>query len=151
VDDALRARALDYLERHQVMTLATAGPDGPWAAAVFYASDGFRLYFLSSPRSRHAQHLAAHPRAGAAIHEDYRDWPEIKGIQLEGRVAELSGPELDAARARYAAKFPVVGNAARLPPVLAAALARVRWYVLVPDALHLVDNAAGFGKRERVI
>ena len=29
----------DYLGGHHVMTLATCGPEGPWAAAVFYASD----------------------------------------------------------------------------------------------------------------
>ena len=40
-DDA-RARALAYVAGHHVMTLATQGPDGPWAAAVFYAADGFR-------------------------------------------------------------------------------------------------------------
>jgi uncharacterized protein len=150
VDEALRARALDYLERHSVLTLATAGPDGPWAAAVFYVNDGFRLFFLSSPRSRHAVNLAASPRAAAAIQEDYRDWPEIKGIQLEGTVAEVGGAELQAVRARYAAKFPVVGQAARMPPAIAAALAQVRWYALTPDALHLIDNSAGFGRRERV-
>lgn len=37
-----------YLEQHRVMTLATCGPDGPWAAAVFYVSVGSTLYFLSS-------------------------------------------------------------------------------------------------------
>ena len=36
-----------YLEQHRVMTLATCGPDGPWAAAVFYVSVGSTLYFLA--------------------------------------------------------------------------------------------------------
>ena len=29
-----------YLAGHHVMTLATHGPEGPWAAAVFYAWTG---------------------------------------------------------------------------------------------------------------
>ncbi|APR05899.1 hypothetical protein [Thauera chlorobenzoica] len=37
---------LTYLQRHHVMTLATHGAGGPWAAAVFYVNDGADLYFL---------------------------------------------------------------------------------------------------------
>jgi uncharacterized protein YhbP (UPF0306 family) len=148
---ALRAKVLDYLDRHNVMTLATAGPAGPWAAAVFYVHDGFTLYFLSSPTSRHATDAAANPRVAATIHEDYRDWPQIKGVQLEGRVAEVADAELPRVRALYGAKFPVVGRIAEAPPFLVAALARVRWYALTPDALFFVDNAAGFGRRSKVI
>ena len=32
----LPAAVAEYLARHHVMTLATQGGDGPWAAAVFY-------------------------------------------------------------------------------------------------------------------
>ena len=35
-----------------VMTLATGGDQGPWAAALFYVHEGFTLYFLSSPAIR---------------------------------------------------------------------------------------------------
>lgn len=151
MDEALRERVLAYLGAHHVLTLATAGPEGPWAAAVFYVHDGLTLYFLSSPTSRHAQHLAANPRAAAAIHEDYRDWPDIKGVQLEGRVAEVGEGEAARVRALYGAKFPVVGKIAEAPPFIVAALARVRWYALTPDAVHFVDNAAGFGRRARLL
>ncbi|MBX3613624.1 MAG: pyridoxamine 5'-phosphate oxidase family protein [Burkholderiaceae bacterium] len=59
---ALHQRVLAYLGEHRVMTLATQGRDGPWAAAVFYASEGFDLYFLSSPSTRHCADLSANPR-----------------------------------------------------------------------------------------
>ena len=59
----LKARVLALLGEHHVMTLASVGADGPWAAAVFYAHDDLRLYFLSAPTSRHAVNLAAEPRA----------------------------------------------------------------------------------------
>ena len=52
-------RALAYLYDHNVMSLATSNNDGMWAAAVFYASDGFELYFLSSPKTRHAINIDA--------------------------------------------------------------------------------------------
>ena len=74
-----RALALAYLAAHQVMTLATRTADDLWAAAVFYASEGFQLYFLSAGHTRHARHIAARPRVAATIQEDYRDWPDIRG------------------------------------------------------------------------
>ena len=55
----LRDQATAYVEGHNVMTLATHGPEGVWAAAVFYANDGFTLQFLSAPSSRHSRNIAA--------------------------------------------------------------------------------------------
>jgi hypothetical protein len=43
VTTSTREDALSYLEAHNVATLATNGPEGPWAAAVFYANTGFTL------------------------------------------------------------------------------------------------------------
>lgn len=140
----------DYLAGHHVMTLATQGPDGPWAAAVFYANDGGRLFFLSSPGSRHCRNLAQDPRCAATIQEDYGDWPQIKGIQLEGRVSELQGEEEARARERYAEKFPLVGRLASAPPAIVKALARVRWYRLLPERFYFIDNSRGFGQREEI-
>lgn len=143
------AAALAYLEAHHVMTLATSGPAGPWAAAVFYASEGFALTFLSSPRSRHAADLEADPRVAAAIHEDYHDWPPIQGLQLEGRARLLQGAEAEAAAALFARKFPLVADPTQAE--VRRALERVGWYRLEPSAVYFVDNARGFGRRERVL
>ena len=56
---ALRARIEAFLQAHHVMSLATSGPEGPWSAAVFYASDGVTLYFLSAAASRHSRDIEA--------------------------------------------------------------------------------------------
>ena len=140
----------DYLAGHHVMTLATQGPDGPWAAAVFYAGDGCSLIFLSSPNTRHCRNLAFDARCAATIQEDCRDWTQIKGIQLEGRVIELQGDEERRAQALYGEKFPVVGPLAKVPPAIVKALAKVRWYRLVPERLHFIDNSKGFGHRDEI-
>jgi uncharacterized protein YhbP (UPF0306 family) len=151
MDGTLRTRVEEFLDRHHVMTLATAGSGAPWAAAVFYVRDGLRLYFVSSPRSRHAQDLAANPRVAAAIQGECQGWTEIEGVQLEGRVAPVDDAELPRVRALYGARFPFLGNAGEVPPAILAALARVRWYELVPEALYLLDNSRGFGHRERLL
>lgn len=145
-----REKALAYLAAHNVMTLATYGPGGPWSAAVFYASEEFTLYFVSSPGSRHARDLARDARVAAAIHEDYRDWRAIQGIQLAGTVERLEGERREAALACYRGKFGFLGQpVAALAPVLAA-LGKAACYRLAPTELHWIDNAAGFGARTPV-
>ena len=139
-----------YLEQHRVVTLATCGPDGPWAAAVFYVSVGSTLYFLSSPSSRHCRNLTLDPRCAATVQEDYSDWTLIKGVQLEGLVSEVGGDEALIARQRYADKFPLIGRLASASAVIVAALAKVHWYRLQPRHMHFIDNSRGFGHRERV-
>lgn len=141
-----RQLALDYLAAHRVMTLATQGEDGIWAAPVFYASQQFELTFLSAAHTRHIRHLDANPLAAAAIYEQQQDWTAIRGIQLEGKVSRLAGAEQAAAIARYLARFPAVKS----DPDLAPALARVNWYRLRPRRLYFVDNSQGLGHRDEI-
>ncbi len=150
VDTALYHRVLDYLRGHNVMTLATSGPGGIWAAAVFYVNDDLELYFLSAPASRHGINIAANPRVAATIQEDYRDWREIKGIQLEGTVRKLEGFEQAAALTRYGAKFPLVANLAQAPREIATAFSKIGWYQVTPESLYFIDNSRGFGHRDPV-
>lgn len=144
-------RVLAYLREHRVMTLATQGRDGPWAAAVFYASDGFDLYFLSSPSTRHCADLSANPRVAATIQQDYADWAQIRGVQLEGVVRPLAGADAARARELYGAKFPIVGQLAQAPAAIVEAFAKIGWYRVVPDRLYFVDNSVRFGHRDQVI
>jgi uncharacterized protein YhbP (UPF0306 family) len=142
-----RALALQYLANHQVMTLATRTAADLWAAAVFYASDRFHLYFLSAGHTRHARHIAANPRVAATIQEDYRDWPAIQGIQLEGEVARLEGDARRKALAIYRDRYPFIAGAGA---ELQQALARVNWYRLTPTRLYFIDNSQGLGHRDEV-
>lgn len=148
--EPLGERVLDYLRGHHVMTLATHGDSGPWAAAVFYVNDGFTLYCLSAPSSRHGTNLAQNPRVSATIQEDCADWPEIKGVQLEGAACEISGEEERRARSLYGEKYPVVGKLAQAPAAIVKAMAKVRWYKVVPERLYFIDNSAGFGHRDEI-
>ncbi|MCP4419494.1 MAG: pyridoxamine 5'-phosphate oxidase, partial [Chloroflexi bacterium] len=100
-------KALTYLATHNVMTLATTGAEGVWAAAVFYVNDDFTLYFLSAPTTRHSLNIARETAVSATIQEDYNNWSVIKGIQLEGKAEQISGTEQLAAIARYGSKFPI--------------------------------------------
>lgn len=144
-------RVLAYLREHRVMTLATQGRDGPWAAAVFYASEGFDLHFLSAPSTRHCADLSANPRVAATIQEDYADWSQIRGVQLEGVARPLAGAQAARVRELYGEKFPIVGRLAQAPAAIVEAFAKIRWYRIVPDRLYFVDNSVRFGHRDQVI
>jgi len=142
-----RERALAFVAGHHVMTLATNGPLGLWAAAVFYAHDGFRFVFLSAGHTRHAQNLAVVPDVAATIQAEYDNWAAIKGIQLEGTVEQLHGARQATAMALYATRFDFLAQ-----PVAAIerAMARVNWYELRPRRVYFVDNARGFGHRDEI-
>ncbi len=150
MEAALGTRVLDYLKARSVATLATSGSDGPWAAAVFFVNRGFTLYFLSSAASRHCQNLARNPRVAASAQEDTADWRKIKGVQLEGTASEITGEERSEALRLYSEKFPLVGLLSTAPAAIVDAMARVRWYKVVPERLYFIDNSAGFGHRDQV-
>lgn len=153
MSDALRQMVYDYLKGHNTMTLATSAGDLPWAATVFYASDELRLYFFSAPESRHCQNIAANERVAVTIQEDYGDWRQIKGIQLEGRVELVDGVmEKTKAMAIYARKYSDVIKLFSDPGsgVFYKAFLKVKFYCVTPEKLFFIDNAQGFGKRQEL-
>ena len=153
MSDALKQQIVDYLKSHNTMTLATCAGDVPWAATVFFASDDLRLYFFSAPESRHCQNLTVNQRVAVAIQEDYKDWREIKGIQLEGSVALVDGVvEKANAMAIYAIKYPDVIKLFTNPDsgVFYKAFLKVKFYCVTPDKVFFIDNAQGFGKRQEL-
>lgn len=146
----LRERVQAYLAAHHVMTLATAGDDGPWAAALFYVHDGCALYFLSAPGSRHCRVIARSPRVSVTVQEDYSDWREIKGVQLEGIATRLSGEEEQRARGLYEAKFPFLRRLADVPVAIVEAMLEVGWYKVAPERAYFIDNSVAFGHRDEI-
>jgi len=151
MESPLRRQVLTYLQAHHTMTLATVGPEGPAAAALFYVNDGFDLYWLSDPHTRHSENIARTRGAAVTIQEDYRDWRMIQGIQMEG-TAEQVGPPAEALHPMglYVAKYPFLENWRTPPPALARALGPARMYRFRPNRVWFVDNAKGLGNREEV-
>jgi len=153
MSENLKQQVLDYLESHNTMTLATSAGDVPWAATVFYASDKLRLYFFSAPDSRHCQNLAANARVAVTIQEDYKDWRQIKGIQLEGRVMLVDGVlEKAKAMAIYARKYADIIKLFTDPGsgVYYKAFLKVKFYCVEPERVFYIDNEQGFGQRQEL-
>ncbi len=133
--EELKRQVLDYLQAHNTMTLATCAGNVPWAATVFYASEELNLYFFSAPDSRHCANLAANAKVAVTVQEDYRDWREIKGVQLEGNVALVDSLlEKAKALAVYARKYPDAIKLFSDPSsgVLHRAFLKVKFYRVTP-------------------
>ena len=143
----IQREMITYLATHQVMTLATVGSEGVWAAAVFYVHHGVELFFLSAGHTRHAQNIASHPQVAATIQEDYSDWTDIKGIQLEGIVTLLDGTDKQAAMSLYKQRYKFLTHA---PQPIQQAIQKVNWYKLTPSRIYFVDNSKGFGHRDEI-
>jgi hypothetical protein len=148
----LCAAVLAHLRERRSLTLATCGPEGPWAAAVYFAVDGPSLYFLSDPASRHCRDLATDPRVAATVHEDVASWRDIRGAQLSGR-AEAVTSDAEATRAweAYLAKFPFVAGlqTAHGFEILGRPVA-ARLYKIITERLFFLDNRSGFGGRQEL-
>jgi len=141
-----------FMDCFTTMTLACSREGKPWAAAVYYARQGFDLIFFSSPRSIHSTVFSENPEAAAEIHGDYQRWQEIKGLQMEGRVERITAiPDLARAVALYLRRFPFVRDLLSDPGSFsyqaASQMARVALYRFRPHRILYLDNEGGFGNR----
>jgi nitroimidazol reductase NimA-like FMN-containing flavoprotein (pyridoxamine 5'-phosphate oxidase superfamily) len=72
MDDAIRAKILEILGQHRLMTIATNRTDGwPQATTVGYANDDLTIYFLCGPKSQKAHNIARDNRVSLTIDHGY--------------------------------------------------------------------------------
>jgi uncharacterized protein YhbP (UPF0306 family) len=140
-----------YMDSFAAMTLACSLDNKPWTAAVYYARQGLDLIFFSSPTSRHST-ISQNSRAAATIHGDYREWREIKGLQMEGRIESVTTAQAKArAISTYLKRHPFVSEFFSEPLSISAEVAKkmfkVQLYLFRPDTILYIDNAIRFGTR----
>lgn len=81
----------DYLKKVEVMQLATAVNNRPWACTVhFMYDDDFRLYWISDADKRHSREIAQNPHVSVAMAIKV-DQPVI-GVQIEGEAVRIDNP-----------------------------------------------------------
>lgn len=155
-NDKLKKTILEYMERHNTVSLATEKDGVPHAATVFYINIGLDLYFLSSSSSRHGENFSHNPQVSGTINEDYSNWLLIKGIQMEGRVEEVGSILKNGKLAKaYVKKFPAVTDFLLSPKKLGQAIvkkvAKVKFYKLTPARIFFIDNEISFGNRDELL
>lgn len=145
----LEQRIKDLLRSRSVLTLAVSDEDGVWSSPVYYASEGFDLYFVSDPASRHCRSASEGPAVAASTYDDSAGWEKIRGLQMEGTVELVPDSELQKVRKAYIARFPFTEifflQFDKLEPEIAERAASVRFFRFRPGRIVLVDNSISFG------
>ena len=104
----LKAIVRERLEEMPILTLAVMDGRGPWSVPVIFAFEetdrGFALYFMSRTDTRHVQALRERPWAAASLHPGTTR--PLRGLQMEGPVAQVPGRELPRVLALYGRRFP---------------------------------------------
>lgn len=146
MDETLKRKILEILDRHRILTLATLRPDGwPQATTVGYASEGLTLYFLCGAESQKAHNLARDPRVSLTIDHDTHDPMAITGLSM----AALATPVDDPAGIE---KF-IVMLKKKYPEYMAMPapdFSQIRVFRLTPKVISVLDYTKGFAHTDLV-
>ena len=148
MDTALKAKILDLLEQHRIMTVATNRPDGwPQATTVGYASEGLTLYFLCGLDSQKAKNLARDNRLSLTIDHDTDNVMQISGLSMAAHAEPVTGhAEGERIMQLLASKYDAEANPGfAMPPPEA-----VRLFKVTPTVISVLDYAKGFAHTDLV-
>lgn len=147
-----------FIDGFATLTLATQGPDGPWAASLFFARDArLNLYFISDRNSRHARELVACDTVAVTVNRDHRHWANIRGLQIAGKAKRVPHARRSEAAELYLKKFTDLEAPIRKPRnaeerAIARRFEASDFFFIRPTTIRMIDNAQGFGhSREFVL
>ena len=97
-----------YFEAPELMVVASSQDNKPHTSTVFFCfDDDLNIYFLSAVKRRHSQEILKNPNVSVAIANHGVKWGGVmKGLQIEGTCAALTGEEARKAFQIYAKRFP---------------------------------------------
>jgi len=148
MDDTIRAKILELLDQHRIMTIATLRPDGwPQATTVGYVNEGLTLYFLCGLDSQKAANLARDDRVSLTIDHDTPDLMAITGLSMAARAQKVvDQDEANKALRMLPLKYPEnISIPVAMPPPEDVHIFRV-----TPTVISVLDYSKGFGHTELV-
>lgn len=90
----MEAKAIEILDAHRTMAIATVRPDGwPQTTIVGFANDGLLLYFLISRSSQKFANIQNDDRVSVAVGEEPRNFSELKAVYAGANASEVTDPE----------------------------------------------------------
>ena len=141
MDEALKAKILDVLDRQHLMTLATIRSDGyPQATMVNYIHDGLTLYFATDATSQKAGNIKANAKVSVAITSETADFYKLRGLSLSGLAKRVAGKQR--AEELCVRLFRRLPQSRRFVPEDPKQLAV---FEIEPVVFSLVDYTSGFG------
>jgi len=129
------------LLRSQSTIMLSTCDDAGWPQATplfYYADDDLALYWFSSPRCAHSEHISRDPRVGIAVSMPTDRWREIRGLQMRGEVSIISDDARRRVKALFCRRFDL-GATFRL------AMTQSRLFRFRPSWIRYIDNTTGIG------
>ena len=102
-----------FLDEQHTCRFATAGPDGPHVAPVWFVWDGQAIWVYSLTRSQRWANVSRDPRVAVVV-DDGHHYHELHGVEIEGqatvigpvpRTGDEDSPELAEPERLMAAKY----------------------------------------------
>jgi len=156
----LKNLALQLLNEHRVMTIATNRQDGwPQATMVGYVNDGFLLYCFIARNTQKFANVLRDPRVSIAIGSDASRPRDIKGLSLAARAELVSDQdEFDRISTLRLERYPeyattphsattddAAQRAAPRPSSESVVLLRI-----VPQVISVLDYSKAFGHSDLI-
>ena len=89
----MEQKAIDILDQHRLMGLATLRADGwPQATMVGYANEGLLLYFIISRASQKYANIGRDSRVSIVVGRDFEDPAQIKALSIAANASEVRDP-----------------------------------------------------------
>lgn len=87
-------KAIQILDAHRIMSIATVRPDGwPQNTVVGYANDGLLVYFLVSRASQKFANIAKDERVAISVAKAPDDVRHIKAVYAGALASEVTDPD----------------------------------------------------------
>jgi len=135
--EKINERIVHFIQKNKLLSLATTDGEAHYCCSIFYAfeEESGRLYFMSSPGTKHIQHAIKQSRVAGTIASANISIAKIQGIQFTGTFYQPAEGEFKLAKKIYLNQFPM----ARL-------MDGEVWGIEV-DYINMTDNTLGFGKK----
>jgi hypothetical protein len=146
MDEAIRARIVELLDHHRLMTVATNRPDGwPQATTVGYVNDGLAIYFLCGPASQKAQNLTLDNRVSLTVDHDVSDPMAITGLSMAAYVHPVIDPvEFTKAMNLLGQRYPEYAKFPMPKPE------EIQVFRVEPKIVSVLDYSKGFGHSDLI-
>lgn len=131
--EKLNKKAVAYIKKHMVFTLATCAENIPYCSTMTYAymEEEHAFVFTSHKNTRHVAEVSANPVVAGNIVQDIRNFTRIQGLQFTGKMAQPQGDFLAKARKTYLKRYPL------------AVVADLDLWVVEMDFVKFTNNVMG--------
>ena len=139
----------------RVMTLAVSENDIPWSSPVYFVFHGDGFYFFSNENSRHIQYAQDPKNVSASIFQDSDRMDQIFGVQMSGRVENVSKMALYGMIVqKYVLKFSflkqIFGPGIIEDKDFFMEKFKSKLYCFYPEKIFLSDNSKATDKRLKI-